>query len=247
MEIREDWASQDKFNFSDYNQILEMLNKIDNRLNISSPFQRKIKRNIQVGDDLSGKKLYFEFPNDLYDDIINDVAGGQDNIITTNGHSIIEYGNIYNSIATVSIDSWMDTVYYANFDTTEVYTNLTQIQLSDNFGVVTNVNSSLSAYQYIYIIETQTLEKKVGDFIISEELQSLENNLEELANIVNTSFEKRNWYYLSVITFEDINRWAILLNYAYNIVFEPSKNIITEAGEMLITENNEYLMTEEEE
>lgn len=247
MEIREDWTSQDKFDFSNYNQMLEMLNKIDNRLNINSPFQRTIKRHIQVGDDLSGKKIYFEFPDDLYDDIINDVAGGQSNIIATDSHSIIEYGNIYNSVATVSIDSWMDTVYYANFDTAEVYNNLTQIQLSDNFGVVTNINSNLSAYQYIYIIETQTLGKQRGDFLISEELQNLENNLEQISNIVNTSFRKRNWYYLSVITFEDINRWAVLLNYAYNIVFEPSKNIITEAGEMLITENNEYLMTEEEE
>lgn len=247
MAIKQDWTRQDKINFNDYNQILDTLNKIDNRLHINSPFQKKIKRNIQVGDDLSGKTVYFEFPDNLYDDILNDVAGGQDNVITTNSHSIIEYSNIYNSIATVSMDTWMNTVYYANFDTSEVYTNLTQIQLGNDFGIVTNINTNLSAYQYIYVIETETLEKQRGDFLMSEELQNLENNLELIANSVNTSFRKRNWYYLSVITFDDINRWAALLNYAYNIVFEPSKNISTEAGEFLKTEDNEFLMTEEEE
>lgn len=216
MELKENWTSQEKFNFIDYNQMIETLNQIDNRLHIDSPFQRITKRNIHVGDDLSGKIIYFEFPDNLYDAIINDVAGGQDNIITTNNHSIIEYGNVYNSIATVSIDSWMDRVYYANFDTTEVYTNLTQMQLGNDFGIVTNVNSNLSAYQYIYIKETEILEKHRGDFLMSEELQKLENNLEEIANAINVDFNKRDWYYLSVITCEDVNRWSTLLNYAYN-------------------------------
>lgn len=247
MSLKEDWTSQDILSFNDYNEILKTLNKIDNRLSISSPFQRIVKRHIQVGDDLSGKKLYFEFPNELYDSILDDVAGSQSNVITTASHSIIEYCNIYNSVATVSIDTWMDTLYYANFDVPEVYTNLTQVKLSDDFGVVTNINASLSAYNYIYIIETETLEKQRGDFLIAEELQNLENNLNEISIAVNTSFNKRDWYYLSVITFEDINRWSVLLNYAYSVVFEPSKNIITEAEEFIITEDNEYLMTEEEE
>jgi len=246
MSLKDNWTSQDKFIYSDMNDTLEQLYEIDNRLSISYPFPRTNRRNIQLGDDISGKTLYLEFPSTLYNGIINDVGGGQDDILVTDeGNSLIEYVNVSNSVATVSINSWMDMLYYANTATSEVYTNLAEIQLSDDFGVVTELNN-LSALQYIYI-EDEGLEYKRGDFLTSDILQLLENNLEQIANIVDTSFIKRNWYYLSVITFEDINRWSILLNYAYQIVFEPSKNIITEAEEFIMTEDSEYLMTEEEE
>ena len=85
---------------------------------------------------------------------------------------------------------------------------------------------------------------KRGDFITSELLQLIENNVDKIAKAVNTSFKKRDWYYLSVITYEDINRWAIVLNIAENAVFEGSKNIVTEDEEYLLTENSDYLITE---
>lgn len=245
MSLKEDWTSQDKFNYNDMNDIITKINEIDNKLLISSPFiSTGEKRNIKVGDDLSGKMIYLEFPNDLYEDILNDVVGGQDNIITTGSHSIIEYSNLYNSVATVSIDSWMDMIYQANIDTSEVYSNLTEIQLSNEFGIVTNINSNLSAYKYIFLIEAEEVEMKRGDFITSELLQLIENNVDKIAKAVNTSFKKRDWYYLSVITYEDINRWAIVLNIAENAVFEGSKNIVTEDEEYLLTENSDYLITE---
>lgn len=246
MSLKENWTDQDKFTHDDMKQILNMLQTIDNRLQITYPFPIGTRRNIEIGDDLSGKKLYLQMPNDLVDAILNDVGGGQGNLLSTDqDNSIIEYVNTSNSVATVSINSWMDMLYYANIDTKEVYVNQNEATLSDYFGVVTSLNKDYAVYQYIFI-EEEGLEYKLGDFMTSEVLNKLEANLKRLAYIVNTSFEKRDWYYLSVITYKDINRWSTLLNYAYDIVFESSANIVTEAEDFVITENNEYLMTEEE-
>lgn len=244
MVLKEDWTSQDRFNYNNINDIYNIVNIIEEKLSINSPFQKTIKRNIQVGDDLSGKTIYFEFPDDFYDSILNDVAGGQSNVITTSSHSILEYSNIYNSVATVSKDSWMNTIYYANTDTAEVYSNLTEITLESDWGKVTSINENLSAYNYIYIYETEIIKKNHGDFLYAEDLQRIEDNIEIIAQCVNTSFKKRNWYCLSVITYEDINRWSIILNYAYEIIFEDSTNIVTEDEELLITEDDYYIMTE---
>lgn len=243
MSLKEDWSNQDILTYNDIDDILDMLDKIDTRLSISYPFPKTVKRNIQVGDNLSGKTLYLELPDNLFNRIILDVGSGQGNILVTDeGNSLIEYVNATNNVATVSINSWMDMLYYANTSTSEVYTNLSQVQLPEDFGIITELNN-LSALQYIYIID-EGLEYKLGDFLTSEVLQKIENNLEILASIVNTSFEKRNWYYLSVITFEDVKRWCIFLNIVYRIVFEESANIITEAEEKIITEDNNYLVTE---
>lgn len=243
MSLKEDWTSQDIFTYSDMNSILAQLYEVDTRLSISYPFKRTARRNIQLGDDLSGKTLELEFPSNLYNRIISDVGGGQANILATDeGNALIEYVNTNNNIATVSVNSWMDMLYYANISTSEVYTNLTEVQLPNDFGVVTEIND-LSALQYIYIYE-EDLEYKLGDFLTSNILQLLENNLEQINNIVDTSFKKRDWYYLSVITYEDINRWSILLNIAYDEIFGANKNIITEDEEYLTTEDGDYLITE---
>ncbi|MBR1653633.1 MAG: hypothetical protein IJ690_01580 [Clostridia bacterium] len=243
MSLKENWTSQDIFTCKDMNDILAQLLKVDTGLSISYPFQRMTRRNVQIGDDLSGKTLHFEFPSNLYNQIINDVGGGQaDILVTDEGNAIIEYVNTSNSVATVSINEWMDMLYYANTSTSEVYTNLTEVQLSNDFGVVTEINN-LSALQYIYI-EDEGLEYKLGDFLTSNILQLLENNLKQINDIIDTSFEKRDWYYLSVITYEDINRWSILLNIAYDEIFGTNKKIITENEEYLTTEDSDYLITE---
>lgn len=245
MSLRQNWTSQDKFGYSDMNDIISTINTIDAKLKIDSPFiSTGERRNIQIGDDLSGKTIYLEFPDDLYEDILEDVAGGQANVLETSSHSIIEYTNLMNSVSTVSIDTWMDMMYYANTDTSEVYSNITEIQLSDDFGIVTSINSSMAAFQYIFIVETDNIEMKRGDFLTAELLQKVENNIERLAKITDTNFRQRNWYHLSVFTFEDVNRWAAALNIVYNKVFEESRKLVTEESEKLISEDSNYLVTE---
>lgn len=246
MNLKENWAKQDILKFSDFNRIIKEINEMNNKLSINSLFQKNIRRNIQVGDDLSDKTIYFEFADDICDEIINDVAGGQSNIITTNNHSIIEYGNINNSITTVSIDNWMDTIYYANFVNSEVYKNLTEKKLSSDFGVVTSIDEKLSAYLHIFVHETKILEMQNGDFLTVEDLQKIEDSLNKIAKATGTSFKKRDWYYLSVIDFNDLNRWSKFINIANQVVSRESEDLNSESNEKIMTENSINIITEGE-
>lgn len=243
MSIKEDWTSSDKFNYNNWNEIVNTINIINDKLKIRT--SETVKRNIVVGDNLTSRTIYCEFPDDLYDEIINDVGSGQANIITTNDHNLIEYSNMSNNVASVAKDIWYEgMIYHADTSTGEVFVNSKEDKLIGEWGEVTAINTNLSVYNYIYIYE-EFSRKNRGDYIFSEELQKLEDNLEKIAIIVNTSFKKRNWYYLSVIDYNDINRWSVLLNYAYEKIFAQSENIITEAEEPILTEDDQNIMTEE--
>lgn len=74
MSLKENWTKQDILKFSDFNKIIEEINETNNKLSINSLFEKKIKKNIKIGDDLSDKTIYFEFADDICDEIINDVA-----------------------------------------------------------------------------------------------------------------------------------------------------------------------------
>lgn len=246
MSLKENWTKQDILKFSDFNKIIEEINETNNKLSINSLFEKKIKKNIKIGDDLSDKTIYFEFADDICDEIINDVAGGQDNIITTNKHSIIEYGNTNNNIATISIDNWMDTIYYANYSDFKVYKNLSEKKLSSDFGVVTSINENLTAYKYIFVQETEIFKKQNGDFLTLEDLQKIENSLNKISKATGISFKKRNWYYLSVIDFSDLNRWAKFINIVNQAISKASEDIDSENNEKIMTENSVNIITEGE-
>lgn len=253
MVLKENWTSQDKFNYNNINDIYNTINLIEEKLGINSNFQTTTKRNIQVGDDLSGKIIFLEFPDDLENKIsdsmtlsekIDDSHYKREIFSTNKNHNISENVEILARFENISVQTDDSIVLYlGEADGWQQLVNLKQIQLADDFGIVQTLNSDVSpSYQYMYIIEKKA--KKIGDFLYAEDLQKIEDNIEIIAQCVNTSFNKRNWYYLSVITYEDINRWSILLNYAYEVVFEESRNIVTENEELLITEDDYYLMTE---
>jgi len=249
MVLKENWTSQDKFNCGDLKEIYKIILEIENKLGIISdiPADMEEKRNIQIGDDLSKKTIILEFPDDMY----KDASFGEDgntNIIyaprnpdkpSSGTHAFYVYKS--EKVARIGINA--EIIYDANPKTGEVYKNLKEITITDNWEIVTEINKTLSAYKYIYVYMPPRT-KQLGDFLLVEELQKIENNVAIIAKCVNTSYRKRNWYYLSAITYEDINRWAVILNIAYDAIHEESKNIITETGEELITENGDNMITE---
>lgn len=242
--LKQNWTSTDKFNYMDINSIYSAINIILKKININSPLEKNIKKHIEVGNDLSGKTIKFEFPDDLYGDILNDVGGyGLVNIIVTVNHSILEYANVSNSVATVSKDIWMDMIYQANTDTGEIYENLNELILDDDWGKVTSVNTSMSAYNHIYVIETEIKSKKRGDFLFTEDLKIIEDSLMKISQFLNYSYVSRNWYKLSVFSYKDVNRWAIAINQAIEILTKSDK-IVCENNEEIVTEDSINIMTE---
>lgn len=242
--LKQNWISTNKFNYMDINSIYSAINIVLKKININSPFEKSTKKHIEIGDDLSGKTVKFEFPDDLYDEISNDVGGyGAVDIIATSNHSILEYANVSNSVATVSKDSWMDTIYHVNTNTGEIYKNLNELVLDDDWGQVTSINTSMSAYNHIYVIETETKSKKRGDFLFTEDLKIIEDSLMKISQFFNYSYVSRNWYKLSVFSYKDVNRWAIAINQAIEILTKSDK-IVCENNEEIVTEDSINIMTE---
>ena len=180
----------------------------------------------------------------MYDEISNDVGGyGTVDIIATSNHSILEYANVSNSVATVSKDSWMDTIYHVDTNTGEIYKNLNELVLDDDWGQVTSINTNMSAYNHIYVIETEIKSKKRGDFLFTEDLKIIEDSLVKISQFLNYSYVSRNWYKLSVFSYKDVNRWAIAINQAIEILTKSDK-IVCENNEEIVTEDSINIMTE---
>lgn len=139
-------------------------------------------RNIVVGDDLSGAKLAFNFPNNLYSslpdgyqkDVI--ICGNEKdpslNIYT--GHSTWEGGGYEGSIyintnrALINYDSDDNTLYSASSYSSEVTkkTNLNLTSTSTNI-LVTKIDTSNAAYQYIKL-KVPTNNTIISDGVVNE-------------------------------------------------------------------------------
>lgn len=109
-----------------------------------------VKRNIQVGDNLAGKTLYFDFPTGFYE-----MLSEPSNIITTDSNKRIgEYLNVVGSSyseKTVSIHNGDNFYYYKHDYVTQedTETSLKEYTLSDDFGTVTSINEDTVSYPYI--------------------------------------------------------------------------------------------------
>lgn len=257
--LKENWSSTDVLSYADYNAILEQAITIKN---ILEPIQ---KRNIQVGDYLyKGTKLYLEFPAEFYKTIINDLREITGNLTVieftenNNNHSIMEYYNASNKICTVSLDVWTNVIYQAYYDKElEKWvesSNPSDMVIGANeevpiassaHPIVTGINTiDNSAYQYIKINDEEIIYAEAGWILLADSINNLENLLSRIAKLTGAIFNLKKWNAYTHISYKDINRWSMLLNYAYEVVFEESGNIVTEDEELLITEDDYYLMTE---
>lgn len=131
--------------------------------------QGTLLRNIQVGDDLSGKTVYFQIPENCVEELKNKASGSYDYseivISCGNNNYLEEYywwsrfsrggGLILHSNGQSNTDIYEKSFeqYGEDPETTISYTNLSSIVLSNNFGTVTSINQNTAMYQYIYIVE----------------------------------------------------------------------------------------------
>lgn len=95
-------------------------------------------RNIQVGDNLSGKTVFFQWP-----EILPSISSSSYFIVGASS-SYRFYG--YNNWGKLGVRLYNGSVWtYTNV------TDLTSITLSDNFGQVTSIDTENPGYQYVYI------------------------------------------------------------------------------------------------
>lgn len=120
-----------------------------------------VRRNIQVGDDLSGKTLYFSFPDNLYDDLFNETvvpywvtvietSKSYDNKISDEyaPSSSMIYQRVH---VTVDLNNWIYSAERENSGDWTVTKNEPTFTLPDDFGIVTSVNKDAVSYPYIFI------------------------------------------------------------------------------------------------
>lgn len=116
------------------------------------------RRNIQVGDDLSGKTLYFEFFDGFYEMLYE----ANDNIIKTSTYGINQ-DNVESIVAVESIYrvglSSGDGFYWCRKSSSGVVEewHLTEYTLPSDFGVVTSINKNTVSYSRIFIEEIENL------------------------------------------------------------------------------------------
>jgi len=112
-------------------------------------------RNIRVGDDLSGKTIYFECP----DNLIATVVDGAKPIVVNSNNYLQEHKTSLawnNTQAELYLsENGQQTRVYNYIRIPKTVTKVDQVTLPDNFGVVTAIDTKSASYQYIKIIEKE--------------------------------------------------------------------------------------------
>lgn len=142
------------------NKILDLNNLISEKIYNN---EKTYLRNVNIGDDLSGKTVIFKFPRDLYLNILENELGVHTNIITTENGSIYCTNDSYNNnsgivdLAKVILDNdgYTETfLYYYINDGTNIYNNPSvvyfKIKFMRDFGKVLSKDNYFSKYIFIY-------------------------------------------------------------------------------------------------
>ena len=219
------------------NRIEELTNKIQEKIyeNTQSPL-----RNIEVGDDLSGKTLYLSFPSNSYENIDSTT---ESNIITIDENFYI--GNIYldtRSYKVIRLHYTNTNPFLYSRDTTNnlnkgsnPYLNYIRFKLPKDYGVVTEINDESPFYQYIKIYDDENI---IPDYIKKEwvtneipymqDIDRIEQGIKNLGDYFTKPIgwiTPRVWFETNSITnrndycvgskglsYKDINRWIHNLN-----------------------------------
>ena len=124
---------------------------------------------IQVGDDLSGQTLYFNFASvNSYVDAIDQNSSIK--VIESSGGYTIQGGYFYSVINGELYNLYKGstnkaTIYYTeldpNLNKVKVVSKLSSYKLPDDFGTITSINVSAGAYEYINM---KSVKKRVTTF-----------------------------------------------------------------------------------
>lgn len=216
------------------NKIEELTNFI--RENIYDNQQSPL-RNIQVGDDLSGKTLYLSFPKDSYEDITNE----NKTIIVTMDDSTKriaylytpnDYNRRYIYVRTAGLSYY---IYAENKNLPNPYLNNVRFRLPNDYGTVTEVNENDQFYQYIKIYDDETIipnyEKKtwvLNEIPYMQDIDRIEQGIKNLGDYFTKPkgwITTKDWLKTNTIddrsdygvgskgfSYIDINRWINNLN-----------------------------------
>ena len=106
-------------------------------------------RNIRVGDDLSGKTIYCDFPDNTFVPIMHT---GDYDIITATKKITQSYDS---NTGEVFVKADSENLYY--YDEYEIEHKVASYTLPNDFGVVTAIDSELDTYECIKILSDDTL------------------------------------------------------------------------------------------
>lgn len=125
------------------------------------------KRRIMVGDNLSYKTIYCDFPENYYQIISEEMGmGNQRRVIISDVQTtyIVENNLSPNfEVRVINGVQWQNNIY--NYQNGNLITNLTSLSL-ENFGNVMTVNDN-QAYRHIYVADTNIRPIQVGDKIVA--------------------------------------------------------------------------------
>lgn len=212
------------------------LNAIENTIeNLTNEIQEKIfdnqsspLRNIQVGDNLNGKTIYIQFPQNIYESI-----SGSENIFikTDNNCKFNAYVNETTSFDLYNVRIQVDNKYYIIYrkksDTPVTMTKPYSVKLPYTTGVVTEIDTNNELYQYIKIYDDEYIipnyVKHVwsdNEFLTMQKIENIERGVDNIGKYYYKPtgwFNSRQWLMglginMKNISYQDLNRWVDDLN-----------------------------------
>lgn len=112
-------------------------------------------RNIKVGDDLSGKTVYFECP----DNLVSSVVDGAKPIVVDSNNYLQEHKTSLawnNTQAELYLtENGVQTRIYNYIRIPKTVVKIEEVTLPDDFGTVTAIDTSSASYKYIKIVEKE--------------------------------------------------------------------------------------------
>ena len=129
-----------------------------------------VRRPIQVGDDLSNKKIYLSFPTESPVDIIDYNTG---NVVEGENGNIYHYKREGYAEESVSVEYGVNEDILYEMEASSYIDGVTEYIMPNNFGVVTQVNYQSGVYEYIQIDVEETKEVlnieeiSGGEFIVN--------------------------------------------------------------------------------
>lgn len=226
--------------YEDLNRIEDKVEELTEKVeqNIYSGSHATL-RNIQVGDNLSGKTIYLSFPRDSYKNIN---SSSVDLVRMDNSLLRIYYGfNILKYISIVLLDPSLLVgitsfiyCYNTSEDTGNPYLNIIRFKLPNDFGTVTYINDSDELFKYIKIYDENIIPEYIKKTWVLNEIPYMQDidRIEQGIKNLGDYFTKpvgwitpREWFKTNTLTdrsdygvgskgfsYIDINRWINNLN-----------------------------------
>lgn len=209
--------------------------------------QSVYKRRIMVGDNLSYKTIYCDFPENYYQTISEEIGmGNQRQVVISDASTTYIAERNYSpdfEVRVINGIHWQNNIY--NYENGVLQANLTSISL-ENFGSVVTINDN-QAYRHIYIEDTNIRPIQVGDKIVPGTkfygVVPDEPNL----NGISTYIYNTNGTAVAYFNFKEgnmINELQVKTDDQYSYTILYSKNPFATVNKSVLTSNTSYTIGE---